>query len=293
MYAIDFVDRTFSKDLSGTYDLSIQANQHGLAYCIFDRSANIFIVFRKQSFEHLRLQEDLTSQIVNILQKDNTLDLSFHSVRFLGYTRHSTLVPDAFYDRSSMHEYLSFNLSDDADRELFSNHIAPPGLYNVFALRRDLVSVITLHFKKVEFLSQTTSFLRHIVSGQDALATPAVHIGLNTVFFDMACTGNGGLKHYNTFQYESENDLLYYVLYIYKQLGFDTRQVPLYISGELSSKLSYYEILRQYISNTAYAAPQKIPALASGLQQLNLVKFLNLLNIQTCALSAEHTGAEK
>jgi hypothetical protein len=293
MYAIDLIDRSFHKDSSGTYELSIQANQNGLVYCIFDKKTGQYVLFRKHSFEHVQFAQNLTGQITEVLEKDETLDLPFHFVKFLGYTQQSTLVPATFYNRDKMMDYLSFNHSGEIDQELYSNHITPPGLYNVFALPRDLVSMITMHFKKVEFLNQTTPFLKHIALDQDAFSKPAVHIGLNSGFLDLACVGDGKLKLYNTFQYVNESDLLYYVLYVYRQFGLDTQKIPLYISGELSSKLSYYESLKQYVPETKNAVIQGIPALAPGLHQLNTVKFLNLLNLQTCVLSAEHTGAEK
>jgi hypothetical protein len=293
MHDINFTDRSFSKDFSGTYDISIQANQSGLSYCIFDNSAGNYVLFLKHRFEHVHLTEDLTEKISEVLKNDDILNLIFHSVRFLGYTQQSTLVPASYFDRNKMLDYLAFNHAGEVDHELFGSLITPPGIYNIFALQRDLVSQITLHFKKVEFLNQTAPFIRHIAIEQDAFSKHAIHIGLNTGFFDLACTGDGKLKLYNTFQYANESDLLYYVLYVYKQFGLDTQKVPLYISGERSSKLSYYEILRQYIPATNYAVVRGISSLAPGLNQLNTVKFLNLLNLQTCALSAEHTGAEK
>ena len=50
MYAIDFVDRSFQKDSAGNYELSIQATQNGLVYCIFDKQSEQYIVFRRHSF---------------------------------------------------------------------------------------------------------------------------------------------------------------------------------------------------------------------------------------------------
>jgi hypothetical protein len=293
MHEINFIDRSFNKDSFGTYGISVQANQNGLVYCIFDNKAERYVFFRKHRFEHVQLAKDLTEQIAEVLEKDDVFDLQFHSVRFLGYTQQSTLVPASYFDRNKLLDYLAFNHADEVDHELFSSFIEPPGLYNVFALQRDLVSLISLHFKKVEFLNQTTPFLRHIAIKQDAFSKPAVHIGLNRSFFDLAAVDEGKLKLYNTFQFTNESDLLYYVLYVYKQLGFDTQKVPLYLSGEQSSKLSYYETLKQYIPATSYTAIRGIPELAPGLNQLNTVKFINLLNLQTCALSAEHTGAER
>jgi hypothetical protein len=293
MQEFNYVDRSFSKDASGTYNLSVQANQHGLAYCIFDNGADQYVYFRTHRFENVQLAEDLNDRIAEILDKDDTLGLPYKVVRFLGYTQQSTLVPASFFSRDKLLDYLSFNHAGDVDHELFSNHIMPPDIYNVFALPREMVSLISLHFKKVEFLNQATPFLSHIATVHGAFSNPAVYVGLNTGFFDLASTGEGTFKLYNTFPYVNESDLLYYVLYAYKQLALDTQKVPLYISGEQCSKLSYFEILKQYIPAAGFIAGQGVPALAPGLYQLNVAKFFNLLNLQSCALSEEYTGAEK
>jgi hypothetical protein len=70
-------------------------------------------------------------------------------------------------------------------------------------------------------------------------------------------------------------------------------QVPLFLSGELSSKLVYYEILKQYIPETRYDELVGVPSLAPGLKSLNTVRFLDLLNLQMCVSSAEHTEVGK
>jgi hypothetical protein len=293
MQDFHLADRLFNKDAAGNCALSVQVNQQGLIYCIFDEKAGQYVFFRKYSFHNVHLVEDLNTQIAEVLEKDDILSLRFQKVRFLGYTQQSTLVPVSYFSRSKMRDYLAFNHAGDIDRELFSSLITPPGIYNVFALQRNLVSLVSLHFKKVVFFNQTTPFLKHIALKQDAFLKPAVYVGLNSGFFDLAGTGDGKLRLYNTFQFVNESDLLYYVLYVYKQLNHDPQKVPLYVSGELISKISYFEILKQYIPETGYETVQGIPSLAPGLNQLQVVRFLNLLNLQTCALSVEHTGAEK
>jgi hypothetical protein len=293
MHEINFIDRSFDQDSTETYSISIQANLNGLTYCISNDKTGYYVFFRKHRFDHVLLVGDLIEKITEVLEKDETVSLHFHTVRFLGYTQQSTLVPDTLFDRHKMLEYLVFNHAGDIDKELFNNLITSAGIRNVFALPRELVSLITMHFKKVEFMNQTTPFLRHVANQQDSLVKPAMYVGLNPGFFDIACTGEGKLKLYNTFQYTNESDLLYYVIFVCNQLGFDTRQIPLYLSGEMSSKLSYYEILKQYIPETKYDEVVGVPLLAPGLKQLGSVRFLNLLNLQMCASSAEHTGVVK
>lgn len=293
MQDINFIDRTFHRDASETYSLSLQANQNGLIYCIFDNKAGHYLLFRGHSFKNVHLVEDLIIQIGEVLEKDDMLSLHFQKVVFLGYTQQSTLIPASFFSRDKITDYLAFNHAGEVDHEIFSSFIAPLEIYSVYAFQRDLVSMISLHFKEVTFLNQTAPFLMHIATVQKVFSKPAVFVGLNTGFFDLAAMGDGKLQLYNTFQYVNESDLLYYVLFAYKQLGYEPQKVPLFISGEQSSRMSYFEMLKQYISETIFTTIQGIPALAPGLDQLRAVRFLNLLNLQTCVLSGEHTVAEK
>jgi hypothetical protein len=282
MNEIRFIDRSFDQTAAGNYSLSIQVNYRGLAYCIADEGAKNFIYFRKLRFTQVVLISDLIKEIGKILETDEILKLPYHHVRFMGYTQQSTLVPESYYSNASLSEYLKFNFSGDTDNVLFNNLISAAGLHNVFALPEELVTIITSHFKKVEFMNQTTPFIRHIANLPGSFGKPGVFIGLNPDFFDIACVADGGLKLYNTFQYTSENDLLYYTIYVFEKMGFDTLKTPLMVSGEFCSKQNYFEVLKQYLPETGFDVVNGVPILAPGLQQVNTSRFLNLFNLQMC-----------
>ncbi len=287
MLEINYIDKTFNPQSSGSYEISLQANQNGLAYCIFDPSSNSFIVFRKHRFEYVVSTGDLIRKVQAVLENDDFLSFKFHKVLFLGFSQHATLVPESFFDRDEMAEYLYFNLGEQTDHAFFNNPVNPPGLFNVFALPEALVSQITLHFKKVEFLNQTTPFLRHIANQTAAFINPSVYMSLNPGFFDIACVGYGKLILYNTFQYVNENDLLYYTLFALKQVGFAPEKIVVKLSGEFSTRSSYFEMIRQYIPETVMDDAVCMPLLAPGLKALSVPRFLNLLNLQMCVSSGE------
>jgi hypothetical protein len=290
MYEITFIDKSFNRDAAGNYSISLQVNTNGLSYCIYDKITGAYNMFRKHRFEHIILQGDLIRSVEEVFTNDETLGLPFHKVKFVGYTQRATLVPAEFFDRSNLHKYLSFNHGDDSGVSVFSNNIATSGIFNVFAISDELVSLVTKHFGKAEFMNQSTPFLRHITKQHQSSADPCVFLSLNHDFFDIACTAENRLLLYNTFQYAGENDLLYYILFVYHRIGFDVQKIPLKISGESSSKLSYWDLIRQYVSDTVYDEPAGIPGLAPGLKQLVTCKFLNLLNVQMCELSEENSA---
>jgi hypothetical protein len=292
MPELNFVDRSFNKDHSVNYHLSIQADRNGLAYCIRNGRHKEFIVFRKYRFDHVYLESDLVRQIISVLDRDEILHLPFLDVHFLSYTQQNTLVPSGYFSSDHLADYMDFNAGGATDGELFSNNLRVLDSYNVFSLSRALVSLITLHFKKVEFSSQASPFLWNVSNQSESLNNTAMYVGLNADFFDVAVTGSSKLLLYNTFQYVNETDLLYYVLYVCKQLSLKTKDLPLILSGEMSSRLVYSEMLRQYLPATDHDAAAGLPAVSTGLTPSITYKYLNLFNLQACALSVESIKAE-
>jgi len=91
----------------------------------------------------------------------------------------------------------------------------------------------------------------------------------------------GRLYLYNTFQYQNETDLLYFILYIYKQLNLNTRKNILLISGEQSDNMKYYNTLKKYVKSIKYLDPLNF-TFSGILEKLARHKFLNLFNLVSC-----------
>jgi hypothetical protein len=293
MPELSYVDRSFIKENARNCSIYIQADKSGLAYCILDNSQGAHVIFRKYRFENIHLTGDLLRKITETFDKDEYLTLSYHSVRFLGYSRQSTLVPSSYFDNDTLTDLLKFNIAGESVGEVFHNYISPLQVYNIFSLPRELISLIILHYNKVEISHQATPFLWHLSYQSEELNKAAVYTGLNPDFFDIAVMQNNELKLYNTFEFVNETDLLYYILSVYNQLGFEPREVPLVLSGELSSKLIYYDTLRQYIPAIRYDLDSGLPPLSSGLFSLVKHKYINILNLHNCVLSGEHIKEEK
>lgn len=289
MPEVNLVDRSFNRDHSGSHTLSLQTDRSGLVFSIFDDRRGDFVAFRRYKFDNVVITGDLIRQIIAVLDKDELLNLSYHSVHFMAYSQQSTLVPTHYFDPSRLSDYMEFNLGSETEGEYFTNIIHHLDTYSVFVLPKALVSLITLHFKKVEIASQATPFIWNATRG--AMNHPMIHIGLNTDFFDLVVVGEGKLLLYNTFQYVSETDLLYYVMYVCKQLSMNPSDIPLILSGELSSRLAYLETLKAYFPGTRYHNAAGIAPFASALLPVVSYKYLNLFNLRACALSEENIKA--
>ena len=56
---------------------------------------------------------------------------------------------------------------------------------------------------------------------------------------------------YNTFEFVSREDIIYYILFTVDQLNLNPEETPIVISGKISKEDEYYKIIYKYIRNVS------------------------------------------
>lgn len=285
----NLIDKSFKPENASQYELSVQIDKDLLAYCVFDPERKQYLVFRSYSFKDVHLMEELMNQMAETFLKDEFMDLAFKKTRLIYYSQLSTLVPDQYFDDKYDRDYYGFNHSLEPGNEVFNNFIPTIGAWNVFSVPSPIVSILNNQFREGILMHQATPFLLPRVIRQGTKEDLFMYIGINRDFFDVAAFQGNKLLLYNTFPYVNETDLLYYVLYVLREMALEPNVAPLFLSGEMSTRLLYYDTLKQYIPGITYANAPDTFAFAPALYNVSVHKFLNLLTVHNCVSSVENT----
>ena len=279
MAEISLLDKSYNKDNSENYHISIQVEPGGVCFCILDINSNHYIVFKKHNIEKTNDFESLTNKLEQILDADETLHTSFKSTSLIYLTQKSTFVPEFFFDEQNLRDYFEFNhVLEDLD-EIHYNKIEEIKASNVFALHTDVANLFYTKFKGLKYFHQATPFVKSIL--KDFVQSSSIHLNLNAGFFDIAVKQDDKLVLYNTFLYQNETDLLYYVLFIINQLKLDAQTIYMTLSGELSDRIAYQEALLKYVPNLMYLEPVS-PSFCGIFERINTHKYFNLFYLYNC-----------
>ncbi|MCS3064478.1 DUF3822 family protein [Parabacteroides distasonis] len=74
---------------------------------------------------------------------------------------------------------------------------------------------------------------------------------------DVACYAQGKLLFVNSYPIDQSDDIVYYILYVWKQAGLDQEKDRLLLAGESSSRMRVLERLRAYLR---HVKPVEIPS---------------------------------
>jgi hypothetical protein len=262
-------------------EISIQVGLDGFSFCISTPADSTIRAFRYYSFSNAILQQDILDHTSQIMHNDELLRLHHQKARIIYIGRLSTLVPNEFFKPGLLKKLLEFNQAIDDLDEIHYNDINFINSKLVFALPTYFAGLITSKFKQAVFFNQATPLLLLINSIAKNKEGNTIVVNLNKEFFDIAVMKDNNLKFYNNFLYVNSTDLLYFILYVCRQLGVDNNNGTFYLLGERSDKKELIVDLSAYIKNIItidsipdiqYAADIHIPDPARFATLLNLAK---------------------
>ncbi|MFY7812205.1 MAG: DUF3822 family protein, partial [Flavobacterium sp.] len=70
--------------------------------------------------------------------------------------------------------------------------------------------------------------------------------------FQIIIIQNSQLIFYNTFNFTSEIDVLYYILFVAEQFKLNPENFPLVLLGDITEETSIFKIIYQYVRNVTF-----------------------------------------
>jgi len=281
MLQFELLDETFDINKASSLHLSIQASLDGFLFSILEPFSLKYLVLKRYQFEHIYTSDLLLEQIQKILEQDPLLQQSYQGVSCIQVDHRSTLLPAALFDKGQLKSYFEFNhMLDDLD-ELRYNLLKQIDAYLVFPLYHELANLYLKYWVNATFYHQATPFLSEVVH-TGSIGGKAVHIHFNSGHFDIAVTNGQELLFHNNFIYRSDEDLWYFILFVFDKLGLDQGSTPLHLSGDFDMFSDRPSMLKRYFQNITFrSAPAEFqyPHAFEGIQ---MHSCLSLFKVYHC-----------
>jgi hypothetical protein len=283
MPEVNLVSRTLNQFQHQT-ELAIQVNTSGLSFCIYTPVDKTIRAFRHYKLSNALVLDDILKFTREILEKDELISLPHQKTKVIFTSRKSTLVPDEFFKPDILKKLLEFNQPLSDLDEIHFNSIDFCNTKHVFTVPTYFASIIVNKFNKTVFYNQATSLL--LILNELATTDPghSVIINLNDDFFDIAIMKDGKLNFYNNFLFVNSTDLLYFILYVCRQLGIDKDKAGFYLTGEKCTKKELTGEVHHYLKDIKLL--DQLPGIqfTPVTQGLELSRFAALINLIKCGL---------
>ncbi|MBR9915007.1 MAG: DUF3822 family protein [Algicola sp.] len=226
--------------------LSIQISLNGLSFCILNRSNNTIEQLHHKPLDKKSSPFDLLNQLKEVFDTHIDSNQAFDTITCIYQNELSCLVPDAYFDENNLADYLKFNA-----KILKTDYISYDSLSidckNVYVPLVNINNYIFETFGSFDYKHASTVLIETILQKYHNDNEPTLFVNVNPTSFEIVCMNGDKLIFYNTFEYSTKEDFIYYILFTIEQLELDTETIKTVLSGSINEDDALFGILYKYV----------------------------------------------
>lgn len=244
---LKLIDESFDRDRTGSYDLSVTISMNGFSFAVLDTLRNTFIVLVSTPKSEQQDFEELFNQA---MVDYPWLAGSFKHVYLSFFSPYFTPVPGKFFSEQKARQLfeLVHPLPDG-----FELHFTPNCNHTdatlLFALPNSVANWWLKLHPKASFLHPIAPLLSTPAAGSNVLLS----VDFNENDFLVALHDGMKFAGANAYTGRHPNDVIYYLLAFCKELGYDSRNVKVSITGH-SPMLAELNMLDGYFDRVSSIA---------------------------------------
>lgn len=231
--------------------ISIQVSLSGLSFATFDTLTTKPISLHKITigkFEKNIRIEDLFSEAFH---KYPELKAGYDEIVIIHSNNLSTFVPVALFDEEYLGSYLQFNTKVFETDFFAFDPIEKYEMNNVYIPYVNMNNYFIDQFGTFEYKHSNTILIEKLLDFSRNNDERKMFVHVNETHFEIVVLQNQKLEFYNSFDYKTPEDLIYYILFTAEQLSLNPENFKLEFLGNIDEESPLFEITFKYVRNVS------------------------------------------
>lgn len=227
--------------------LSIQASLNGLSFCILNSESNSISYSNTVVFDKMLNPNEVLDKLKHEINTVEALRQSFDTVNLIHENELSTLVPKPIFNEDYLADYLKFNSKILSNDYITHDDLLQGDIVNVYVPYVNLNNFVFDTYGVFEFNHYSTILLNSVFAIHKKKNEPTMYVNVAKKHFEIIILEANKLKLYNTFEYHTKEDFIYYILFTSEQLQLNPEDFQLVLIGNISKNDDLYNIAYTYI----------------------------------------------
>jgi len=268
--------QSFQKE---SLNLYLLIEGHSISTSIFNAANSVLFSIHTLTFGHTKIGNEISSaELAYFLNEFELLKHTYNHVSVQLLNRLFTLIPHS-YDGGNSKELLAFNL----------------GLKEIKTAHTDLINntisfVYTTDFELLSFIEKTFSASKINHAGATSidlflrlqtLKNSDVFLNIHSSVLELIIKKDNDLLFYNIFKWDSNEDVLYFLLFTIEQFQLNQATARLIIAGNIATSNELFTLIKKYIKSVSFISSK---AITKPSDQMPNHYYFNILNRHLCEL---------
>ena len=245
---IQVIDESINADVSRNMHLYLQCSSDNFSAGIIDVDRNKFVALFDFKFQNFASVNEQCEKILSLIENNKPyLDNNYAKIvlSFSGYK--NSLVPDAFFEEQNINAIFSANHSIESNEKICFDNLRMIQAKNVYAVPASLHDFFVSYYSNISIHHAATPFIEGILAQHKNIDDTIVTINVQQSLFEMAVTKGKNLLFYNQFNYQTSEDFIYYVLFVFEQLQLNPEMQEIYLTGMMEKNSALYSMTQKYV----------------------------------------------
>lgn len=233
-------------------ELSIQISLSGLSFCILQRDSKTISFLKSYWFDKKLNPFEVLDKLKHLFNSIKELQTTFSNVTVIHANELSTLVPKALFNEEVLADYLKFNSKILKSDFITFDTIEVNDSVNVFVPYVNINNFIYDLFGTFTYKHISTVLIEQLLLAEKNSEKTKMYVNVGKGNFEVVVIDKSALLLYNTFEFNSDEDFIYYILFVSEQLGLNPETLQLVFLGDIKNGDSLYNISFKYIRHIAF-----------------------------------------
>jgi len=238
------VDKTYKK-------LAIQVSLNGLAFAVFDTLLQKPLTVKKIEMGKVSITSKIEDLFATAFQNNPELKAGYDDIVIVHSNNLSTFVPTALFDEEYLGSYLQFNTKVFETDFFAFDELPTYEMNNVYIPYVNMNNYFIDQFGTFDYKHANTILIQKLLEFSKNNEERKMFVHVIDTHFEIVIIQNQKLQLYNSFDYKTPEDFIYYILFTAEQLHLNPESFKLELLGKITEGDTLYNIAYNYVRNVS------------------------------------------
>ncbi|MBK0370118.1 DUF3822 family protein [Flavobacterium agrisoli] len=231
--------------------LALQVSLNGLSFCCFDTLNNKISSLNEIHFENIHKTTPIEDLFADAFSRYPELKDHYDDIIIVHNNNLSTFVPTALFDENYLGSYLQYNTKVFQTDFFAFDEIQNYHMNSVYIPYVNINNFFIDQFGSFDYKHASSILVEKLLDASKNNDEKKMVVHFNPGHFEIVVVQNQQLLLFNSFEYQTPEDFIYYLLFTAEQLQLNPEFFKLELLGTISENDAYFKLAYKYIRNVS------------------------------------------
>ena len=229
--------------------LAIQVSLNGLSFAVFDVITDKIQTLQHIPFTAFQRSSKIEDLFAVVFHDHPELRNRYDEIKIIHTNSLCTFVPAALFDKEFIGSYLQYNTKVFETDYFTHDSLTNYDIENVYIPYVNMNNFFIDKYGTFDYQHAHTLLVQKLLDYSTNSEQRIMYVHIANGHFEIIVIENRKLQFYNSFEFKTPEDFIYYILFTAEQLHLNPESFSLQLLGNITQEDALFEMVYTYVRN--------------------------------------------